>query len=50
MQSFCNKIYNNAHNIIGWYLKKENMNVDRVTETATDAGGIGTGGGRTLEG
>ena len=50
MQSFCNKIYKNAHKIIGWDLNKGNMNVDRLTATTADVSGIGTGGVRMLEG
>ena len=45
MQGFCNKIYNSAHEIIGWDSNEGKKNVERVTEETADVSDIGTGGG-----
>ena len=45
MQGFCNNIYNNAQEIIGWDPREGNKNVERVTEVIDDVIDVGTGGG-----
>ena len=42
MQGFCNKIYDNYHDIIGWDTNKGKKNVYRRTEVTADASGVGT--------
>ena len=44
MQGFCNKIYNNAHEIIGWDPKEGNKNKERGEELTTYVSDVGTGG------
>ena len=50
MQGFCNNIYDNAPNIIGWDPNESKKNVDRNTVVTAGVGGVGTGGGSMLEG
>ena len=50
MQGFCNNIYNNDNEIIGWDTKEGKKNVERVTTVKEDASDVGTGGGIMTEG
>ena len=50
MQGFCNNIYYNAHDIIGWDPNKGKKNVERGKAVTADASDVGTGGGILLEG
>ena len=47
MQGFCNKIYDNAHEIISWDPNKGKKNIKMGTADASD---VGTGGGSMSEG
>ena len=49
MQGFCNKIYDNSHEIIGWDPNKGNNNFDGVTAVMSDESDVDTVGGRMLE-
>ena len=42
VQVFCNNIYDNDHEIIGWYPKEGNNSLERGTEVTVDASGVGT--------
>ena len=50
MQGFCNKIYDNAHDIIGWDPNKSKNNLERGTAVTADVSDVFTGGGIILEG
>ena len=50
MKCFCNKIYENAHNIIGWDPNKGKNNVDRLALVMTDASDVGTEDGKCRRG
>ena len=50
MQGFCNNIYGNYREIIGWGPNNLKNNVDRVTALTADASDIGTEGGGIPEG
>ena len=43
MQGSCDKIYVNAHEIIGWDPGKGKNNIERVTAMAVDVSDVGTG-------
>ena len=45
MQGVCNKIYDNANNIIGWDPNKGNNSIKRRKDVTEDVSEIGTGGG-----
>ena len=49
MQVFCNKIYDNAHEIIGWNPNYYKKNSDMGMEVTVDASDVGTKGGRMSE-
>ena len=49
-EGFCNKIYNNSHEIIGWDHNKGKKNIERGMTMMADASDIGNGGGGMLEG
>ena len=42
MQGLCNNIYDNAHEIIGWYPNEGNNNVDTGTDVTADVSDVGT--------
>ena len=50
MHLFYNKLYDNAHNIIGWYSNKGKKNVERETTVTSYASDIDNRGGSILEG
>ena len=50
MHGFFHKIYDNSHEIIGWYPNKGKKNVKRGTAVKVDEIDIGTVGGSMLEG
>ena len=50
IQGFCNKIYDNAHNISGWDPNKGKKNVERGTAMMENSIDFGTGGGIVSEG
>ena len=45
IQYFCNKLYENARNIIGWDPNKVKNNLERLTAVMVDASDVGNGGG-----
>ena len=50
MKGFCNNIYNNVHDIIGWDPNEGNNNVERRTALAADARDVGDRGSGMSEG
>ena len=50
MHIFLNKIYDNAHVIIGWDTNEGKKNVDTGTAVTVDEIDVGNGGGIMLEG
>ena len=50
MQIFCNNIYSNAHEIIGWHPNKGKKNIERRTAVTASMIDDGTGVGIMSEG